>query len=68
MAWLMFLCFSRYNIASRYTSIRKCGYAFFIAYLLYRLMGLYRVFPSMSIGNFIFFSREKFVNRRSTIN
>lgn len=47
---------SRYNSASRYTGGRKCGFAFFIAYLLYRLMGLYRVFPSMSIGKFIFLS------------
>lgn len=59
---------SQYNSASRYTGVRKCGFAFFIAYVLYRLIGLYRVFPSVSIGNFIFFSREKFVNRRSTIN
>ena len=59
---------NRYNSASRYTGVRKCGFAFFIAYVLYRLIGLYRVFLSVSIGNFIFFSREKFVNRRSTIN
>ena len=59
---------SRRNSASRCTSGRKCGFAFFIAYVLYRLIGLYRVFPSVSIGNFIFFSREKFVNRRSPIN
>lgn len=59
---------SRYNSASRYTSVRKFGFAIFIAYVLYRLIGLYRVFPSVSIGNFIFSSREKFVNRRSTIN
>lgn len=49
---------SRYNSASRYTGVRKYGFAFFIAYVLYRLIGLYRVFPSVSIGNFIFFSRE----------
>lgn len=49
---------SRYNSANRYTGVRKCGFAFFIAYVLYRLIGLYRVFPSVSIGNFIFFSRE----------
>jgi len=28
---------SRYNSASRYTGVRKCGFAFFIAYVLYRL-------------------------------